>query len=138
MAASTASRNTQRRKLAFLVVPVKAATTIYQGTLVARDANGWAVPAADAANLVVLGIAKADVVNAGANGALSIEVERTAALFENSAAAAITQALVGRTCFVEDDNTVRGTGGTNSIKAGEVIEVSSEGVWVNVGTAPLA
>lgn len=136
MAAATQSRNTQRRETRLIPLPVKAATKIFLGTMVARDASGWAVPAADAANLKVVGLAKADVDNsAGANGDLSIEVEVTTARMNNSGTNALTKADVTAVCYVEDDQTVSAAGGTNSIKAGSVVEVDADGVWVNLDDA---
>jgi hypothetical protein len=137
MAAATTSRNTPRRSVRLITLPVKANTVIHKGTKVARDADGWAVPAADAAGLVVIGLAVTDVDNTdGANGALTVECERICALLGNSAANAVTKAHVGKPCYVEDDQTVASAPGTNGIKAGEVIEVDDDGVWVEVGKFP--
>lgn len=53
MAALTAARDTVEisNGARHLVLPVKGNTTIYQGALVALDANGYAVPGSKAATL---------------------------------------------------------------------------------------
>lgn len=114
-----------------IALPIKAATIIYSGTLVAIDAAGWAVPASDTAGLKVIGRAEETVDNsAGANGDLRIVVARGVFLFSNSGTNPVAQANVGATCVVEDDNTVS-TDTAQDIVAGLVVEVVSDGVWVD-------
>lgn len=115
--------------------PIKAATTIFQGSLVCLDAAGWAVPGATATTLIARGKAKATVSNAGgANGDQSIETERGIFRFENSAAGdLIARTEIGKDCYVVDDQTVAKThgGNTRSI-AGKVEDVDGQGVWVRI------
>jgi hypothetical protein len=122
--------NTPEREGAIVSLPVAAATMLYAGTLVAIDASGNAVPAADTAGLKVLGRCEEDVVNAGLAGAKSVRVKRGVFRFANSATSAVDADDVGLPCYVEDDSTVAETG-DNSIVAGIVIEVGSEGVWID-------
>jgi len=49
-----------------IAVPVKGSTTIYQGALVALDADGYAIPGKKAENLTAVGRAEETVANAGA------------------------------------------------------------------------
>ena len=133
MTAQTLGRGTPKRDGSDFVDPVKAATTIYQGSLVCLDAAGWAVPGSISATLIARGVAKATVVNPGANGALSIETERGQAYrFANSAAAdLIARTEIGKDVFIVDDQTVAKTNGgaTRSI-AGKCVDVDANGVWV--------
>ncbi len=132
MVALTGPRPTLARDGNTVGHPVKGVTTIYQGSLVALDAAGWLVPASSVATLIVVGRAKQGVVNAGANGAETVEVERGTFRWANSAAAdAIARTEIGKDVFAVDDQTVAKTngGGTRSI-AGKVVDVDAQGVWV--------
>ena len=57
MAASTTARDTNEiaNGAKYLVLPVKGATTIYQGTIVALDANGYAIPGKKATDITAAG-----------------------------------------------------------------------------------
>lgn len=134
--AATANIDTPERGGKIINLPVKAATTIYAGTLVAVDADGYARPAADAANLKVIGRADTYADNSGgAAGDVTVNVRRGIFKFANSASAAVDANDRGKACYVEDDQTVAETGGTNSIIAGIVIDVESDGVWVDTEAA---
>lgn len=117
-------------------VPVKGATTIYQGALVCLDASGFAIPGALATGLVAIGIADDTVANAGADGAKTITVTSSATgqdfLFANDGTNAVTAAHVGRTVYVMDDQTVRSLA-TGASAAGICTRVSSAGVHVRIG-----
>ena len=129
-------RNTPRREDELDSIPVKAATKLYGGALVCADASGWAVPASSTAGLVARGRADEQVDNtAGANGDLSIRVRRGVFRWDNSAAGdAITQAEIGKHCFVIDDHTVAKTPGNgNRPVAGKVFDVDAQGAWVQTG-----
>lgn len=105
-----------------------AASEIFAGALVARNGENLAVPAADAAGVVVLGRAE----NSAAAGE-KIVVKRGVFLYENGEGSeALTQADIGADCFVCDDQTVGKIGGTNKVKAGVVLDVTPEGVAVIV------
>lgn len=105
-----------------------AAATIFAGALTAQNASGEAVPAADASGLIVLGRAENSAV-AGEK----VVIKRAAFLYDNAVdAEALTVADIGNDCFVADDSTVGKTGGTNKVKAGTVLDVTSEGVAILV------
>ncbi len=87
-----------------------------------------AYKAADTAGVVVVGINQVT----GDEGDV-ITVIPGKYLVNNSTAHAVTQAHIGTSCYVEDETTVASDGGTNSIVAGTVIDVTSAGVWVAVG-----
>ena len=117
--------------------PQKGATTAWAGAIGVLS-GGYAAPATTALNLKCVGRFEQSVVNAGADGATSVDIlQGVLGPFANSAAAdAITQTEVGTDCFLVDDQTLAKTngGGTRS-RAGVVIKVTSEGVWALMGLA---
>lgn len=129
---------TQARKIVEIegrnaTVPVKAATTIYQGGLVVMDA-GWACPGRVAVNLRAVGLARVTVVNTGANGAASVAIERGVFGFANHPADAVTASDIGADCFIVDDQTVARTSATNTRSiAGRVVDIEDGIVFVRVG-----
>ncbi|HHL35493.1 MAG TPA: hypothetical protein ENJ30_14130 [Desulfobulbaceae bacterium] len=132
--ALSADRNTAHKDGELLVLGMGAAQKVYAGSMVAKNAAGYIQPAADAANLVVMGMAEEQVDNAGANGALTVPIRRKKAfLMKNSSANAVTVAHIGGSVYIEDDETVASAGGTNSIVAGTCLGVESAGVWVEIG-----
>ncbi|MPN11938.1 hypothetical protein SDC9_159247 [bioreactor metagenome] len=136
MAALTKVRDTSEitNGAKFLSVPMKGTTTIYQGALVALDANGYAIPGKKAEGLTAVGRAEETVENTGADGALPIRVSRGVFVFNNTATTAnkITSAHVLKTCYVEDDQTVTALA-TGASPAGIVIRVNDDGVAVEIG-----
>lgn len=114
-------------------LPVKGATTIYQGGLVVMDA-GLAVPGRTAVGLIAAGVAQHTVTNTGADGAKKVLVERGTFKFANHGADAVTAADIQKDCYIVDDQTVAKTSGSNTRSiAGKVIEVEADGVFVRVG-----
>jgi hypothetical protein len=108
---------------------VKDAAHIYTGAMVALDTtSGEVEPAADAANLVVLGRATAEVDNA--DDGLGVLVEQGIFRYANSGSNALARTDIGSVCYVEDDLTVGSDGGTNDVVAGLVYDVDADGVWV--------
>lgn len=108
----------ERAPLRNLTIPVKAATTIYAGTIVVVDA-GYACPARTATGLLVAGRATETVINSGSAGAKSITVERGAFTLNNSSAGdLLTQADLLKTVYLVDDNTVAKTDGSSARSAG--------------------
>lgn len=131
--ALSAPRDTKTKDGIRISAPVKGATTIHQGAQVARDANGFIVPAAIATTLKAAGRACESVVNSGADGASSITYERGVFNWKNSAGGdEITRADIGNNAYMIDDETVAKThnGNTRSI-AGKIIDVDAYGVWVS-------
>ena len=140
MAALTNVRDTSELGGKYIALPVKGATTIYQGSIVAVDANGYAIPGKKAASLKAAGRAEETVENKGGDGDAVIRVSRGTFVFENSTSGKITAADVLSLCYMEDDQTVTKTG-TGASVAGLVIRVDDEGVAVEMGfglTAPAA
>lgn len=118
-------------------LPVATATTIYKGSLVCDNGSGYAIPASTATTQIAVGVAKETVVNAGANGAKTVEVERGCFRFENSSAGdAIAIAQRYDVCWIVDDQTVAKTNGSSTrSRAGIIMDVDDYGVWVLVGTS---
>ena len=132
--ALTRSQTVDRREAVLFDYPVAAATTIYQGGLVALDGSNNLVAASDAAARRVVGVAYEEVDNSGGSaGDLRCKVEIGCLKLTNSGSNAVTDAHIGRACFVEDDETVASDPGTNSVVAGIVAKVDDDGVWVFAG-----
>jgi hypothetical protein len=134
MAALTADRNTKERADKMFSFPVKAATKIFAGSIVALNA-GKAVPGSTAVGLVAVGRAEEQVDNSsGADGDLNVSVRRGCFRFLNSAAGdAIAVSDVGSTCYIVDDQTVAKTnGGATRSAAGTIRDVDADGVWVEI------
>ena len=112
---------------------VASDNTVYAGAIAAQNSSGKAVPASDTANLVVLGRAEATV---GAGGNLVI---RTGVfLFDNGTSSEeLTTADIGAAAYIVDDHTVGKVGGTNHIPAGVVVDVTADGVAVEITPAAL-
>lgn len=101
-------------------------SVIFAGAIAAQNADGNAVPASDAAGLIVLGRAE----SAAASGE-SLDIRRGAYLYNNGTSTeALTVADIGAVAYVVDDHTVGKLGGTNKVKAGTVLDVSTDGVAV--------
>ena len=134
MAALTNVRDTSELGGKYIALPVKGATTIYQGSLVAIDATGYAIPGKKATGLKAAGRAEETVENKGGDGEAVIRVARGVFVFDNTATSAnkITAAEVLGPCYIEDDQTVTKTATSASV-AGLVIRVDDEGVAVEMG-----
>lgn len=132
--ALSADRNTQLKDGELISVPMAANAKIFAGGMVAANATGYATKGATATTLTYLGRAEEMVDNTGgADGAKSILVRRGKAFkWKNSAGDAVTQASLGKTCYIEDDETVSATnaGGNTQSAAGKVVGVEADGVWV--------
>ena len=136
MAALTKERDTTEimQDAKFLYLPVKGGTTIYQGALVALDANGYAIPGKKATGLTAAGRAEETVENKGADGEAFIRVARGVFVFNNTATTSnkIGTAHVLKPCYIEDDQTVTALA-TGASAAGLVVRVDEDGVAVEIG-----
>jgi len=132
MTALVADRNIQMKDGKLIAVPVAAAKKIFAGSLVAANATGYATPGAVAATLTYLGRAEETVDNTGADGVKTVLVRCGEAFkFANHGADAVTQAAMGKVCYIVDDQTVALTNaGATRSAAGKVIGVEADGVWV--------
>ncbi len=129
-----ADRNTPRREGDLLALPVAAGVKIYAGALVAVNAAGYAVPGSTAANLKAAGRAEGQVDNTGGvDGAQTVTVRRGVFKWANAGADPVGQAHVLSDCYIVDDQTVAATDGAGTrSKAGKVLGVDVNGVWVEI------
>ncbi|HRD35075.1 MAG TPA: hypothetical protein PLR02_12550 [Rhodocyclaceae bacterium] len=133
MAALTQARNTPLKHGEIFAFPVKANTTVHQGSLVVLDA-GYAAPGRVATALIAVGRAESTA-TAVAAGSAVVEVRRGIFKFGNSSAGdLIAQADVGADCWIVDDQTVAKTNGSSArSRAGKIAAVDADGVWVQIG-----
>jgi hypothetical protein len=133
MAALTQDRPTTYRDGIEVEYPVATDTRIFAGSLVCVNTEGYAVPAADTAGYVIVGVAQEQADNrGGANGAKQVRLRRSG-VFKFDAAS-ITQAMVGQPMYVVDDHTFDDAEGpTNDIRVGVLVKYSSatQG-WIDI------
>lgn len=109
---------------------IAANATIHAEELVALNAAGKAVPAADTAGLRVIGIAKSVT-------AEGVEIEDGIFALANDTTSPVTRAMRGKLCVVKDAATVAAAG-TNSIAAGLVVDVYDNEVYADLRLPALA
>lgn len=113
---------------------VESATSIVKGTMVAVNAGGFLVPAANTAGLKVVGVADEDIDNSGgADGDKACRVV-SGRVFRFDATS-ITQAMVGSLMAVADAETFDDVG-SNQIIAGllmEFVSATDGWIWIPVG-----
>lgn len=124
--ALSANRDTREIVGALVQLTVADNKTAYAGGLAAVDAAGKGLPAADAANLKVLGRFEH-----GAAAGEKVMIKRGTFLFANKTADPVTVADIGGYCYVTDDETVQHTANSNAIIAGVVRGVTTDGVYVD-------
>jgi len=108
---------------------------VYKGALVVANDAGYAEPATNAADKVLLGVAHEECDNTlegHEQGGKSIRVVRGGSFL--LATDDLAQADVGLKCYVEDDDTVNDPGAaTQGVVAGIVTEVAgATSVWVDI------
>jgi hypothetical protein len=120
--AATKDILTNRQEGILFAFPVYQAVKIYAGTMVCIGAShGYAIPGADAAGNIFVGIAAEQADNSSGNsGDIWIKVWRKG-IFE-LAATSITQAMVGDPMYVVDDQTFDETSPGNSILCGRLVK----------------
>ena len=128
-----ADRKTDMMDAELIPIPVAANAVIDAGKIVVGNATGYAAKGSTATGLTYLGRAEEAVDNTGgADGDISILVRRKKAFkWKNSGTDAVDQASMGKTCYIEDDETVAKTDGTSTRSvAGKVVGIETDGVWV--------
>lgn len=127
----TMARNTPDRSGASIMVGVQSGVVIYAGAMTAIcTTNGLAEPATNKAKQMVIGRAQSsvDTTGAGLSTTKTITIDRGILRWENGGTN--TDANIGSTAYVLDDNTVTGAIGQTN-KAGTIIDVDADGVWVD-------
>ena len=136
MVALAADRNTPAALGDMNLDPVGAGSKIFAGALVMRNATGFVVKGATATGCFACGRAEMLADNtSGANGAITVMWRAGVFRFANSGGGdLITQAEVGKVCFIVDDQTVAKTDATatRSRRGGHA---RPGGVWVRVDEA---
>lgn len=126
------AKDVQRRKLNIpgtrIALPVAAGEVIHDGALVAVDATGHAVPAADTAGLKVMGVAIEGFDNTGgADGVIGENPQRYCVVETGAYSFAATGGAAGVQAMVADDNTVDiAANTTNDIPVGIFLEPDPE------------
>lgn len=131
MTALNRDRNTALMIAAIISVPVAASAKLFAGAIVAANATGFAVPGSTATTLTYLGRAEESVDNTGGgNGAVAVQVRRLSA-FKWANDGSITQAHLGKTAYIVDDQTLAATNGTGTRSAaGSIVGIDADGVWI--------
>ncbi|WP_457650941.1 hypothetical protein [Profundibacter sp.] len=138
MAALTEDRNTPQSMGDNRVGLVAAATKIFAGALLMRNAAGYLVNGQTATGAHGVGRAHEAVDNsAGVAGDVTVRFDPGIFRYENSAGAdLITVADIGSVAWIVDDQTVAKTNGTSTRSAAGLIEdVDALGVWVRFDEA---
>jgi len=123
--ALSANRDTREIVGALVQLTVADNKTAYAGGLAAVDATGKGLPAADAANLKVLGRFEH-----GAAAGEKVMIKRGTFLFANKTADPVTVADIGGYCYVTDDETVQHTANSNAIIGHAANDASDDRVAV--------
>lgn len=126
-------RNTPHRDGELFSVPVAAGKTVYAGNILCASVTGFGVPGAAIAGLTTLGVAWEQADNSlGTDGDVSVLCRRAKAFnFANFGADPVSQASVGKPCYIADSQTVAATSdGDNRPVAGIVLFIDADGVWV--------
>lgn len=111
------------------------AEIMYAGGMAARDYADEVQMASDTAGLVVVGRVQKKVDNT-LDGE-TCKVENGVFRYGNSSTSPVPLSAIGQVCYVEDDQTVAGDA-TNYVPAGIVVDVDSDGVWVDQRPEALA
>lgn len=137
MTALTTGRNTSMRLGDHRVEPMAAAVKVFMGAIVMRNAAGYVTKGATATGCIGVGRASDTFDNsAGAAGDLRCEYRTGIFGFANLAADLVTQADVGKLCYIADDQTVAKTDGTATRSpAGYVDGFEGSTVWVRLDEA---
>ena len=139
MTALTTERNTKTRLGDLRYDAVAASVKIFAGSIVLRNAAGYLTKGATATACFAVGRAEETVDNtSGAAGAANLAYRIGQFAFANSAGGdLITQADIGKLCYVVDDQTVAKTDGTGTRSRAGIVE-GIEGtslVWVRFDEA---
>lgn len=137
MTALNSGRNTTMRLGDHRVEPMAAAVKIFAGAIVMRNAAGHVTKGATATGCIGVGRASDTFDNsAGAAGDLRCEYRTGVFAYANHAADLVTQADVGKLCYIVDDQTVAKThGGNTRSPAGYVDGIEGGTVWVRLDEA---
>ena len=136
MVALTADRNTPELEPGERVGLLGASQTIFNGSLLMRNASGHLIKGATATGSFGAGRAEDNGVSTTA-GVTAQRYRPGVFRFANSSAGdLIVTADIGAACYIVDDQTVAKTNGTNTRSPAGIIDgVDSLGVWVRMDEA---
>ena len=113
---------------------IKDAEKLYVGEMISQDATPEALASTDTASTVVLGVGTKEIDNT--DDGLTVNDISTAIHLMDNSSTALAKTDIGGFAYVEDACTVTTIGGaTNNIIAGVVVEVTSDGVYVDFDPA---
>lgn len=113
-----------------LNLPVAAGKVMTEATMAAVNAEGYAVPASKAENLLIAGCVQRYCDNiTGDNGDQTVSVKRGTFVWENDGSIKHTDVL--KKCYIKDEKTVTITAEGSSI-AGIILSVEPDGVTVDM------
>ena len=113
---------------------IKDAEKLYVGEMISQDATPEAIASTDTASTVVLGVGTKEIDNT--DDGLTVNDISTAIHLMDNSTTALAKTDIGGFAYVEDADTVTTlAGATNNIIAGVVVEVTSEGVYVDFDPA---
>lgn len=132
MAAALTDNRDTPEYLGKMTGPVQGSNTIFAGSIVAVDSNGLAVAASDAPGLKVIGRALVKSVNVLSDYVATKRIRVQRGIFRWGNGGSFTAANIGDLAYLLDDQTVTTAAlATNDIIAGLIMDVDSDGVWVD-------
>ena len=116
-----------------ITLPVNAGSVIYSGALVMMDATGYAVPAADTASCMFMGVANHAATGGTADGDVTVSVDF--GHVERFACTGLVAAQQGMNAVISDDQTVTDrVAATNDIPIGKIMYLEGTSyAWLHVG-----
>lgn len=136
MTALTADRNTPELEAGERVGLLGATQTIFNGSILMRNASGHLIKGATATGS--FGVGRAEDTGSSTTAGVTNQRYRPGTFrFANSTAGdLIATADIGAACYIVDDQTVAKTNGTNTRSpAGIIDDVDALGVWVRFDEA---
>jgi hypothetical protein len=132
MTALTKDRATLERDGSLVNYAAAASKKFFAGSLACINASGYLTPGATATTLKAAGRVEAYADTTGLSaGDVKVLVRRGCFKFANAGDIVIADTL--GTAYIVDDQTVAGDDGTGTRSvAGKIIEVESDGVWVEI------
>lgn len=110
---------------------VEASDTIYKGTMLMWNANGYLTPMTDASGNVFAGVSDGDAVGGDASGNIKVKYWRKGAFEFVLSGAGIT--IIGDEVAAADDQTVKTTAGA-STKVGRVVKyLNADKIYIDIG-----
>ncbi len=115
-----------------LILPVKSNAKIFEGSLVALDALGYAIAGNTAEGLIAAGRSEEFIDNTGGvDGAVTVKVRRGVFKYNNDDTDPVTAQDIKKECYILDDETVTMLAVGTSV-AGKIIGLDNDEVLVEI------